>query len=71
VQTIEQKVEAIRAGLGIGHLPRYRIEEYLLDAQLIELPLEPSNPECFIAWEGSNKGRALLAISTALASASW
>lgn len=71
VQTIEQKVEAILAGLGIGHLPRYRIEEYLVGAQLIELPLEPSNPECFIAWESSNRGRALIAISKALATAKW
>jgi len=71
VQTIEQKLEAILAGLGIGHLPRYRIEEYLLNARLIVLPLEPSNPECFIAWESSNRGRALNAIAKALASAKW
>jgi DNA-binding transcriptional LysR family regulator len=71
VQTIEQRVAAIMAGLGIGHLPRYRIEEYLRDAQIIELPLEPANPECFIAWESSNRGRALSAISKALASAKW
>ena len=71
VQTIEQKVEAILAGLGIGHLPRYRIQQHLQEARLIELPMEPANPECFIAWEITNRGRALSTISKALATAQW
>ena len=71
VQTIEQKVEAILAGLGIGHLPRYRIQQHLQEARLIELPMEPDNPECFIAWEITNRGRALSTISKALATAQW
>ncbi len=71
VQTLEQKVEAILAGLGIGHLPRYRIQQHLQDARLIELPMEPANPECFIAWEITNRGRALMALAKALATAKW
>ncbi len=71
VQNIDQKVQAILAGLGIGHLPRYRIQQHLQDARLIELPLEAANPECFIAWEITNKGKALSAISKALTAANW
>jgi DNA-binding transcriptional LysR family regulator len=71
VQNMDQKVQAILAGLGIGHLPRYRIRQYLQDAQLIELPLEADNPECFIAWEITNKGKALSVIAKALSLAKW
>lgn len=71
VQTIEQKVEAILAGLGVGHLPRYRIQQHLQDARLTELPMEPANSECFIAWEITNRGKALSTISKALATATW
>lgn len=71
VQTIDQKVEAILAGLGIGHLPRYRIQQHLHDGLLLELPMEPANPECFIAWEITNKGKALRSISEALTTAKW
>jgi len=71
VQTIDQKVQAILAGLGIGHLPRYRVKQYLQDGRLIELPMKVDNPECLIAWEITNKGRALAALSKALAAAKW
>lgn len=71
VQSMEQKTHAILAGLGIGQLPRYRVNQYLSDAQLIELSLEPDNVECFVAWEGSNKGKALGVLSRAFASAKW
>ncbi len=71
VQNIDQKVQAILAGLGIGHLPRYRIRQHLQDARLIELPFEADNPECFVAWEITNKGKALSALSKAMATAKW
>ena len=66
-----QKIEALLAGLGIGHLPRHRIEGYLNDDKLIELKLESSSPESFIAWKISNKGKALQSISRRLASVKW
>jgi len=71
VQTIDQKIEAQLAGLGIGHLPRHRIQTYLDNGKLIELSLETSDTEFFIAWKSSNKGRALKAISQRLAAEKW
>ncbi len=71
VQTIDQKEQAILAGLGIGHLPRYRIQRLLKAKQLLELPIEADNPECFIAWEMTNKGKALSALSRVLGNAQW
>lgn len=37
VQNIDQKVEAIMAGIGIGHLPRHRVQHHLDSGELIEL----------------------------------
>ncbi|PCJ33521.1 MAG: LysR family transcriptional regulator [Moraxellaceae bacterium] len=71
VQTMEQKVEAQLAGLGVGHLPRHRIQEYLDDGRLIELNLATSKGENFIAWKISNKGKALQAFSQQLAQVKW
>ncbi|MDX1492176.1 MAG: LysR family transcriptional regulator [Pseudohongiellaceae bacterium] len=60
VQTIDQKVEAIRAGIGIGHLPRQRIQQFLDTGELIELRLNNTTlPENFMAWKISNKGKGL------------
>lgn len=69
VQTIDQKVEAIRAGIGIGHLPRHRVQELLENGELLELNLK-NNPahESFIAWKISNKGKGLQILSKQLAS---
>ena len=71
VQTIDQKIEAILAGLGIGHLPRHRIQAYLDEGQLVELKLESASPESFIAWKISSKGKALQSISQRLAAVKW
>ena len=60
VQNIDQKTEAILAGIGIGHLPRKRIQEYLDNGKLIALHLqeEPAQ-ESFMAWRISHKGKGL------------
>lgn len=71
VQTMDQKVEAILAGLGIGHLPLHRAEDLLKNGKLIELNLQTSHPENFIAWKISNKGKALQALSQKLAAVTW
>lgn len=67
VQTIDQKVEAIRAGIGVGHVPRHRIQQYIADGELIELNLD-RNPgyENFVAWKISNKGKGLQTLSKLL-----
>ena len=67
VQNIDQKVEAIRAGIGIGHLPRQRIQSLLDNGELVALGLaEASVPEGFIAWKISSKGKGLQALSSEL-----
>ncbi len=63
VQTMEQKRRAIAAGLGIGHLPRHQIEAELAAGVLKILPVKPVNPECFLAWQIVNRGKALKALA--------
>ncbi|WP_076414062.1 LysR substrate-binding domain-containing protein [Shewanella sp. UCD-KL12] len=64
VQTIDQKLEAILAGIGIGHLPRLRVQQYIDNGQLRQLPLiEGPVWDNFIAWKISNKGKGLQALT--------
>jgi DNA-binding transcriptional LysR family regulator len=67
VQNIDQKVEAIRAGIGIGHLPRQRIQRHLDSGELIPLVLagDPVH-DSFLAWKISNKGKGLQALTKRL-----
>ena len=69
VQTIDQKVEAIRAGIGIGHLPRHRIQHHIDNGELVVLKLGAKKPayDNFIAWKISNKGKVLQTLSKLLA----
>jgi DNA-binding transcriptional LysR family regulator len=72
VQNIDQKLEAILAGIGIGHMPRTRIQRYLDSGELKELKLANiSNHEYFMAWKISNKGQGLQALTQLLAAAKW
>jgi DNA-binding transcriptional LysR family regulator len=67
VQNIDQKVVAILAGIGIGHLPLERIKRQLDSGELIELELdEGSVHENFLAWKMSNKGKGLQALTERL-----
>ena len=69
VQTIDQKIEAQLAGVGIGHLPKHRIQSYLDNGQLIELKLDAGGAvDNFLAWKMSNKGKALQALTQLLSS---
>lgn len=68
VQNIDQKVAAILAGIGIGHLPRQRIQKYLDSGKLIPLELgESAKYDNFLAWKISNKGKGLNALTKRLA----
>lgn len=69
VQNTNQKIEAIKAGIGIGHLPRHRIQRLLDSGELIELETVSAYSENFIAWKISNKGKALQRLSKQLLSA--
>jgi DNA-binding transcriptional LysR family regulator len=69
VQNIDQKMHAILAGIGIGHLPRHRIQNYLEQGVLLPLDIEQKNNEkSFLAWKISNKGKGLRAITDKLIS---
>jgi DNA-binding transcriptional LysR family regulator len=72
VQNIDQKLEAILAGIGIGHMPRKRIQRYLDNGELKELMLaNTSTHEYFMAWKISNKGKGLRALTQLLAATHW
>ena len=67
VQNIDQKVEAILAGIGIGHLPLERIKKLLDDGKLVKLELDQNSVyENFLAWKISNKGKGLQALTKQL-----
>ena len=67
VQNIDQKVVAILAGVGMGHLPLERIKRQLDSGELIKLELdENSVHENFLAWKISNKGKGLQALTARL-----
>ncbi len=67
VQNIDQKVVAILAGIGMGHLPLERIKRQLDNGELIKLELdENAVHENFIAWKISNKGKGLQALTERL-----
>jgi DNA-binding transcriptional LysR family regulator len=69
VQNIDQKMHAILAGIGIGHLPRHRIQNYLDQGVLLPLDIEQkNNGKSFLAWKISNKGKGLRAITDKLIS---
>lgn len=66
VQTIDQKIDALLMGMGVGHLPRKLIQPYLDDGALIPLATPgqtTENEPCHIAWKISNKGRAVRRLS--------
>jgi len=72
VQNMDQKIEAILAGIGIGHLPRKRIQRHLESGELKELELaNVNNHEYFMAWKISNKGKGLQALTQLLTAAKW
>jgi DNA-binding transcriptional LysR family regulator len=72
VQNIDQKVEAVLAGIGIGHLPRKRIQHHLNSGALTELNVGVATDHGnFLAWKISNKGKGLQALSQLLAAAEW
>lgn len=71
VQTIDQKIQAQLSGLGIGHLPKYRIQKYLDNGSLVALPITQAPIENFIAWRISHKGKALQSLTKRLIHAKW
>ena len=61
VTTIEQKIQAIKAGIGVGFLPRKRIQTAIEQGTLCPIPTAEATPQTtlFMAWKVINKGKGL------------
>ncbi|GAA5135184.1 LysR substrate-binding domain-containing protein [Thalassotalea piscium] len=61
VSSITQKVAAIIAGIGIGHLPKATAQQHINDGTLVEIDLaeQPSPQDIYMAWKITNKGKGL------------
>lgn len=61
VTSIEYKVQAIVAGIGVGHLPKQRIQPLLSEGSLVEIELEVGRQsvDVYVAWKTVNKGKGL------------
>mgnify|MGYP006087043885 CR=1 FL=1 len=67
VQNMDQKVHAILAGIGIGNLPKNRVQGYLDKGVLLPLDIkQQDNAESFLAWKVSNKGKGLRTLTEKL-----
>jgi DNA-binding transcriptional LysR family regulator len=61
VQTIPQKLEAQRAGIGVGFLPRRMVEPLVAAGEMAVLEVAEVNLEdhLFLAWKVANRGQGL------------
>lgn len=61
VDSMERKIEAQVAGLGVGFLPRHRIREHLARKDLVTIELMTPRPPfmTWMGWRAGNDGRAL------------
>lgn len=61
VSSVEQKIQAILAGIGVGYLPKERIQTYLDSGELVEInvPHGLKKIELNMAWKLVNKGKGL------------
>jgi len=68
VSSITQKISAIVAGIGIGHLPKYMAQHYIDSGQLLVIKLaeQPAPQDLFMAWKLTNKGKGLNKLITIL-----
>ncbi|OIQ46643.1 MAG: LysR family transcriptional regulator [Gammaproteobacteria bacterium MedPE] len=61
VPTIDYKINAIKAGIGAGYIPRSRIIDELTSGELRELTLSSPTASLplYIAWKTTNRGKGL------------
>ncbi|HET6804116.1 MAG TPA: LysR substrate-binding domain-containing protein, partial [Frateuria sp.] len=61
VPSMHAKILAQREGLGVGWLPRQRIQTFLKEGDLVERSVaDPREPNTlYVAWRGESEGRAL------------
>ncbi|WP_019028673.1 LysR substrate-binding domain-containing protein [Colwellia piezophila] len=72
VSSITQKITAILAGIGIGHLPKWLAQQYIKTGELIviELAEQPAPQNLYMAWKIANKGKGLNKLKDILANIS-
>ncbi|MFV2005640.1 MAG: LysR family transcriptional regulator [Gammaproteobacteria bacterium] len=60
VDSMEQKIQAHRLGMGIGFVPLFRAAQYLNRGELVRLDIDYPNDETplQLAWKMSNRGQA-------------
>jgi DNA-binding transcriptional LysR family regulator len=68
VSSVEQKIAAILAGIGVGFLPTDRIKDSLQSGKLVEIPFNAiaKTSDALLAWKIVNKGKGLQALRTLL-----
>ncbi|QUM84494.1 LysR substrate-binding domain-containing protein [Moritella sp. 28] len=61
VNSVEHKIQAIIAGIGVGYLPKTRIQSHLNSGDLVEIDLGEREPVSgiYLAWKTVNKGKGL------------
>jgi len=61
VSSVEHKIQAIIAGIGVGYLPKERIQQYLNSGALVEIDLDEAEQlsEIYLAWKTVNKGKGI------------
>ena len=60
VASMEQKIKAQLQGVGVGFLPRHKIQSYLDSGELVVLKIEKEAPVTnqYCAWRSATTGRA-------------
>ena len=59
VSTMEEKIAAQKAGLGVGYLPKHRIQDDLDSGALVTLKVMQNRGQVVMAWRNGNVGPAL------------
>jgi DNA-binding transcriptional LysR family regulator len=68
VSSVNQKIDAVLAGIGMGFLPENRIQPYLDSKQFVSLDFPEAVKTCdlFMAWKTINHGKGLKNLSERL-----
>ena len=61
VATMEQKIQAIIQGVGVGFLPTHKIQHYISSGELVVLAINKPAPVTsqYCSWRTNNKGKAM------------
>jgi len=59
VQSMNDKIAAQKAGLGVGYLPQHRIKEELANGDLVALKVSSNPSNVLLAWQKGTPGPAL------------